>query len=476
VVVHGDDFTALGTDEALDKYEAGLRKSFECKVRGRLGAEAKDDKEIRLLNRIIRITDKGLLYEADPRHAELLAKSMGLEQSRTVATPGVKKPFNDEVMDLPISEDDQVIATMEVDQGMRRVSFSTDTPEVMRITPYSLIYGLHPSKFVFSKNGSRIILDSLDDASTGLSNKEVRTRRKQFSLRSVGRSAILHKTLVDGPAWEPNTADMVMKVSKKGFKPKRVGAKAAKALEFESKGEILTPSEATLFRALAARANYLAMDRPECAYATKELCRFFATPTKTGVEQLKRLIRYLASAPRLVWHFGTHTSAEPSDLNVFVDTDFAGCQITRRSTSGGAACRGNHLIKHWSTTQATVALSSAEAELTGISKGAAQGLGLQTIAADLGITLNLCVHTDATAAIGICRRRGLGKVRHLATADLWMQDRIRKGDFKLVKVLGADNPADMLTKHVDKPLLMKHCNALGLSYESGRAESAPAIP
>ena len=55
-----------------------------------------------------------------------------------------------------------------------------------------------------------------------------------------------------------------------------------------------------------------------------------------------------------------------------------------------------------------MALSSAEAELTGISKGAAQGLGLQTIAADLGITLNLCVHTDATAAIGICRRRGLG--------------------------------------------------------------------
>ena len=216
------------------------------------------------------------------------------------------------------------------------------------------------------------------------------------------------------------------------------------------------------------------MDRPECAYATKELCRFFATPTKTGVEQLKRLIRYLASAPRLVWKFGIHHDAEPTDLNVFVDTDFAGCHITRRSTSGGAACRGNHLIKHWSTTQATVALSSAE--LTGISKGAAQGLGLQTIANDLGIHLNLSVLTDATAAIGICRRRGLGKVRHLATADLWMQDRIRKGDFKLLKVPGADNPADMLTKHVDKPLLMKHSGALGLSYESGRAQSAPSIP
>ena len=168
---------------------------------------------------------------------------------------------------------------------------------------------------------------------------------------------------------------------------------------------------------------------------------------------------------------------EKSDvLTVYVDTDFAGCHITRRSTSGGAACRGDHLVKHWSTTQATVALSSGEAELTGISKGAAQGLGLQSIAKDLGISLSLRVMSDATAATGISRRRGLGKVRHLATADLWMQDRIRKGDFSLDKIAGAENPADMLTKHVDRVLMSKHMAKLGLYYEGGRADSAPAIP
>ena len=177
-----------------------------------------------------------------------------------------------------------------------------------------------------------------------------------------------------------------------------------------------------------------------------------------------------------MWKFGFQNKDKASELNVFVDTDFAGCHVTRRSTSGGAACRGGYLIKHWSTTQATVAFSSAEAELTGICKGAAQGLGLQTIARDLGIELNLKVLTDATAAIGICRRRGLGKIRHLATADLWIQDRIRKGDFALAKVAGSDNPSDILTKHVDKPLMVKHMNTLGLCYESGRAETAPAIP
>ena len=66
VVVHGDDFTALGTASALDKYEKGMQESFECKLKGRLGTDKEDAKEMRVLNRIGRITDKGLLYEADP--------------------------------------------------------------------------------------------------------------------------------------------------------------------------------------------------------------------------------------------------------------------------------------------------------------------------------------------------------------------------------------------------------------------------
>ena len=136
---------------------------------------------------------------------------------------------------------------------------------------------------------------------------------------------------------------------------------------------------------------------------------------------------------------------------------------------------GSHLIKHWSTTQTTVALSSAEAELTGICKGSAQGLGLQALAGDLGLTWKIRVATDAAAAVGICRRKGLGKIRHLATADLWVQDRIKKGDFELVRVPGVSNPADILTKHVDRTILDKHLLAMNLYYQTGRAASAPSI-
>ena len=136
---------------------------------------------------------------------------------------------------------------------------------------------------------------------------------------------------------------------------------------------------------------------------------------------------------------------------------------------------GAHLIKHYSNTQSTVALSSGEAEVGGVCKGASIGLGLQSVAADLGLSWNLAVHSDATAAIGICRRKGLGKIRHLAVADLWVQERVRAGDFKLLKVLGTDNPADMMTKHITREQLVKHSTCIGCIFVEGRAAIAPTL-
>ena len=146
----------------------------------------------------------------------------------------------------------------------------------------------------------------------------------------------------------------------------------------------------------------------------------------------------------------------PKEIDTFVDTDFAGCRATRRSTSGGCALLGDHCIKHWSSTQTTIALSSGEAELGGLAKGAAQTIGLRTIAKDLGWNLTSCLHSDATAAIGIARRRGVGKIRHLDTADLWIQERIREKESDLPKVLGAENPGDAFTKCVERALVVKH--------------------
>jgi hypothetical protein len=471
VVVHGDDFTALGTPEGLDLYESGMCKAFECKLKGRLGRGENDLKEMRVLNRIVRIDDYGLRYEADPRHVELLARSLNLEQCKPVVTPGVKLAFDEEDVDATDGklEDHVMDAPVNALHRRERVVKFKDLVEFHDVPTQLDTYGAPPRTFNFDSHGRMI-------------PRAPRSKEEHYDSVVMEKSpncrrAILERTLRNGAAWETPSIELlaaVSKASKKKFMKKRMGNKAAKAHErLECAGDLLDDEASTMFRAVAARYLYLSMDRPECAFSSKELCRQFATPTRKGVEALKRAVRFLVGMPRLVYCFDFQPYVKT--LQTYVDTDFGGCHVTRRSTSGGVAMRGNHCIKHWSTTQSTVALSSGEAELGGICRGASIGLGLQSLAMDLGILLDREILTDATAAIGICRRRGLGKIRHLATADLWVQDRVRRGDFKLTKVLGTDNPGDLLTKHVARDVMLRHMERIGIRAESGRAKSAPTI-
>ena len=218
--------------------------------------------------------------------------------------------------------------------------------------------------------------------------------------------------------------------AKKGKGGARAGAKTVKKMEqLQSVGHELSPEEATMYRALSARANYLAQDRTDIAFSCKELCREFAVPNKNSYLKLKRVIRYLVGLPRLVYKFDFQSL--PTHADIYTDTDFAGCKETRRSTSGGVIRVGTHTVRHWSKTQTTIALSSGEAELSGIGTGIAEALGFQSLARDMGWQYDIRVHSDATAAIGIARRRGLGKVRHLDVTDLWIQDKVRNKSVEL---------------------------------------------
>ena len=113
-------------------------------------------------------------------------------------------------------------------------------------------------------------------------------------------------------------------------------------------------------------------------------------------------------------------------------------------------------------------------ELHGIASGIAQGLGLKSLARDLGFEMNVRIHSDATAALGICRRRGLGKIRHLDVTDLWCQEQVRIKAVTLHKVLGSENPADIMTKYVDSAILNKMLLKMNLHPMNGRAAIAPA--
>jgi hypothetical protein len=126
-------------------------------------------------------------------------------------------------------------------------------------------------------------------------------------------------------------------------------------------------------------------------------------------------------------------------------------------------------LKQWSTTQNSVALSSGEAEYYAAVKGAAEGLAMQAMCRDLGVELNIVLHTDSSACKGICNRRGLGKIKHMDVQMLWLQSMVYAGAIVMRKVLGTENPADLMTKYLGSGDIAKHMTVMGMYWEAGRS-------
>ena len=117
-------------------------------------------------------------------------------------------------------------------------------------------------------------------------------------------------------------------------------------------------------------------------------------------------------------------------MTIYSDTDWAGCPLTRKSTSGTLVMHGKHIIFTQSSTQAPLALSSGEAEFYGCVKAASRALGVRQLAADMGLydstgdgdenrkPLPIRLYTDSTSAMGTACKRGAGKIRHIEIGSL----------------------------------------------------------
>ena len=93
--------------------------------------------------------------------------------------------------------------------------------------------------------------------------------------------------------------------------------------------------------------------------------------------------------------------------------------------------------------------------------------------ADFGVTVEVVIRTDASAAIGIVRRAGFGKLRHLNVRYLWLQDHVKNETLALHKAGGTDNPADVATKHFCAESLRRHLVRLGLRTGGAGPEVPP---
>jgi len=89
--------------------------------------------------------------------------------------------------------------------------------------------------------------------------------------------------------------------------------------------------------------------------------------------------------------------------------------------------------------------------------------------------LKLEVLSDSSAARGFSQRKGLGKMRHIQTRYLWVQERVHEGHLKISAIKGTQNPADVLTKAVSGQLSKKHLEKIGFVHVKVSGEHKAVI-
>ena len=182
-----------------------------------------------------------------------------------------------------------------------------------------------------------------------------------------------------------------------------------------------------------------------------------AGPTTASKTKLKRIARHLKGRQRCVLNFPWVGKLDDVIL-VSVDADGAGDPKTRCSTSRGVLAIGPcFTVRHWSVTQATVSLSSAESEAKAMTKGCIEALYVKHLLEhQTARPFKIEVWTDCSIAKAIMQRLGpRRRAKHLEVQTMWVQQLAKIGLISLNKLKTLENVADLLTKHVPRAVLDK---------------------
>ena len=227
--------------------------------------------------------------------------------------------------------------------------------------------------------------------------------------------------------------------------------------------EKLDPQEHREFRSGAGICQKMTEQRFDIAFSTKEIMREAAGPTTASKTKLKRIARYLKGRQRFVLNFPFSGKAGRRHPR---DADWAGDPKTRCSTSGGVLAIGPcFTVRHWSVTQATVSLSSAESEAKAITKGCIEALYVKHLEHQTARPFKIEVWTDRSSAKAIMQRLGPGRrAKHLEVQTMWVQQLNKIGLISLNKLNTLESVADLLTKHVPRAVLDKLAGMMGYTF------------
>nr|GEZ96865.1 retrovirus-related Pol polyprotein from transposon TNT 1-94 [Tanacetum cinerariifolium] len=183
-------------------------------------------------------------------------------------------------------------------------------------------------------------------------------------------------------------------------------------LNEDKEGKAIDPSH---YHGMIGTLLYLKASRPDLQFAICMCARYQARPTEKHVHAVKRIFRYLrGTVNRGLWYPKDSSVA----LTAFADADHAGCQDTRRSTSGSVQFLGERLISWSSKRQKSAAISSTEAEYIALSGCCAQILWMRSQLSDYGLVENgvielYFINTEYQLADLFTKALGLNRIEFL---------------------------------------------------------------
>ncbi|XP_019182546.1 PREDICTED: uncharacterized protein LOC109177599 [Ipomoea nil] len=212
----------------------------------------------------------------------------------------------------------------------------------------------------------------------------------------------------------------------------------------------------TQYRRIVGALQYLTITRPDLSYSVNRLCQFMHAPTDDHWGLAKRVLRYIKGT----LDYGLRISPSTSTtIQAFSDSDWAGCPIERKSTSGYAVFLGTNLISWLSRKQRTVARSSTEAEYKALADVSAEVTWVVSLLKELGLHSShpATLWCDNLEATYLCANPVFhARTKHVEIDYHFVRDKVASGDFVVNFVSTKDQLADIFTKPLTGPRFIEH--------------------
>ena len=242
------------------------------------------------------------------------------------------------------------------------------------------------------------------------------------------------------------TRDMLKKFNMQNIAPAKTPLSTTTKLHSDLEG---TSVDQTLYRSYIGSLLYVTASRPDIMFSVCLCARFQANPKESHLTAVKRILKYLKGTPDYgLWY----PKDSPLCLIGYSDSDYAGCNLDRKSTSGSCQFLGSRIVSWASKKQTSVATSTAEAEYIAAGQCCSQILYLRNQLFDFDLDMNkIPIFCDNTSAIAMTQNPVQhSKTKHIEVRHHFIRDHVEKGNICLISVPTEDQLADILTKALDE--------------------------